>query len=313
MEIKLKRFEGNPILSPTDNWWETKSVFNPGAIKKDNKIILLYRAIGNDGISRFGYAETSDGFHITRRDKEPILEPPVDDQYERLGIEDPRITKLLGKYYIAYTCASVYAAKHISPLRAKLKAHSNDAPWRVRAALLKSDDLVTFKRLCRIIGDVDDKDIVLFPEKIDGKYMLLDRIYPNITIASSTDLKNWSERKVVMTPRNEWEAERVGAGTVPIKTKKGWLIFYHAASHDHIYRLGFAYLDLTDPTKVLYRHPEPIFEPEENYEKVGRVANVVFTCGAVLHNGKYFIYYGAADQVIGVATIDREKIDNIRF
>ncbi len=311
--IEIKRYQQNPILSPTNNWWETKAVFNCAAIKKNKKVILIYRAIGNDGISRFGYAETENGFNISRRDNQPILEPKIDDPIERLGIEDPRITFLNRKYYITYTAASVYDAGHISPIRAKLKAHSSDAPWRVRARCFVSDDLVTFKRIDEFMGQIDNKDIILFPEKIKGKFVVLDRIFPDITLATSDDLKKWSDHTVIMSPRNDWESERVGAGAVPIKTERGWLIFYHAADHDQVYRLGLAFLDLIKPVKVVYRHPEPILEPEEDYEKIGRVPNVVFTCGAVEMAGQYFIYYGGADQVIGVATIAKKEIKKIKF
>ena len=306
--IKLKRFEKNPILEPTNNWWETKAVFNCAAVKKDKKIILIYRAIGNDGISRFGYAETDDGFRISRRDEEPILEPEINDSFERLGIEDPRITYLDGIYYITYTAASVYEADHITPLRAKLKAHSNDAPWRVRAGCFVSEDLVTYERLPKFLNDSDNKDIVLFPEKINNEYVVLDRIYPNLTITQSKNLKKWSKHLIIMKPQDIWESERVGAGPVPIKTEKGWLIFYHAADHNQVYRLGFLFLDLNDPLKIVYRHPKPIFEPVEKFEKIGRVSNVVFTCGAIEKDGKYLIYYGGADQVIGVATINKNEI-----
>jgi predicted GH43/DUF377 family glycosyl hydrolase len=306
--IKLKRYEKNPILEPTENWWETKAVFNCGAISKDKKIILIYRAIGNDGISRFGYAETEDGFNITRRDDQPILEPEINDPLERLGIEDPRITLFEGKYYITYTAASVYEAEHISPIRAKLKAHSNDAPWRVRAGCFITKDFVNFERKKNFLSKSDDKDIVLFPEKINRAYVLLDRIYPNFTFVTSKDFKNWSEPKVIMKPQDVWESERVGAGPTPIRTEKGWLVFYHAANHNQIYRLGFVVLDLKNPSKVIYRHPKPIFEPILKFEKVGRVPNVVFSCGAVEKDNKYFIYYGGADEKIGVATISKKEI-----
>ena len=307
-KIEFKRYENNPIISPTDNWWETEATFNAGAVVFGQKIILIYRAIGNDHISRFGYAETRDGFKIENRLQEPIIEPLINDPYERLGIEDPRITKYKDNYYIAYTISSVYSARHSSLTTVKSK-HPNDAPWRVRGAFIKTQDFEHFERIGRILGDEDIKDIILFPEKIKGKYALIDRIVPNITISWSERFdQTWGRREVVMTTRKGWEEERIGGSTVPLKTKKGWLIIYHGVDRQKVYRLGFAFLDLNDPTKVIYRHPDPILEPEEDYEKKGRVPNVVFSCGLIDKDEEYFLYYGGADKVLCLATIKKKDL-----
>jgi len=311
-EIKLQRYEKNPIISPADNWWETRATFNPGVIKYRDKIVIVYRAIGNDGISRFGYAETKDGINIDKRYSCPILEPSIDDPFERLGIEDPRITKIDGDYHITYTVSSVYEAGHFSAVGSSLKNHPNDVPWRVRGSLVKTKDFIYFERLGKVFGDFDNKDIVLFPEKINGKYFLLDRIHPNITISFSKKIDgDWGEKKILLKPRKGWEEERVGASTVPLKTKKGWLIIYHAADKKQVYRLGFAFLDLNDPSKIIYHHPDPIFEPKEIYEKKGRVPNVVFSCGMVERGSQLYLYYGAADKVIGLATINKKDLLNV--
>lgn len=312
-KIKLKRYEQNPIISPSYNWWETRATFNAGAVEYQGKIVLLYRAIGNDGISRFGFAITSDGKNVEERRDSPVLEPSPDDPLERLGIEDPRITKIDDTYYISYIASSVYKASHESPLSRFLnKRHSNYAPWRIRGSLARTKDFKSFERLGRVFGDMDNKDIVLFPEKIDGKYYILDRIYPNMTISSSDELEGeWSERKIVMEPSKGWEEERVGASTVPLKTDKGWLVIYHAADKKQVYRLGLLFLDLNDPSKVIYRHSDPILEPEEEYEKMGKTLNVVFSCGMVEIDDQYYVYYGAADRVIGLATIGKDKLLSI--
>ena len=161
-KIEFKRYKKNPIISPTDNWWETEAVFNPGVIKLGQKIVLIYRAIGNDHISRFGYAETINGFKIEKRLKEPIIEPLLDEPYERLGIEDPRITKINNNYFIAYTVSSVYNASH-SPFFSTKGKNPNDAPWRVRGSFIKTQDFEHFERIGRILGEEDIKDIILFP------------------------------------------------------------------------------------------------------------------------------------------------------
>jgi len=307
-KIKFERYKKNPIISPSDNWWETEATFNAGAAVFGQKIILIYRAIGNDHISRFGYAETIDGFKIDKRLGEPIIEPLLDEPFERLGIEDPRITKINNNYLIAYTISSVYNAGH-SPFFSTKEKNPNDAPWRVRGAFIKTQDFEHFERIGRILGDEDIKDIILLPEKINGGYALLDRIVPSITLSWSNRLdQTWGRRRVVMTTRKGWEEERIGGSTVPIKTKKGWLIIYHGVDRKKVYRLGFAFLDLNDPTKVIYRHPDPILGPEEDYEKKGRVDNVVFSCGMVEKGGQYFLYYGGADKVLCLATIEKEKL-----
>jgi predicted GH43/DUF377 family glycosyl hydrolase len=308
MEIKFKRYEDNPIITPTKNWWETKATFNPGVAQYKGKTILLYRAIDDDGISRLGYAESEDGKKITKRLSQPVIEPSLDDPYERIGIEDPRITQINDTYWITCTAASLSKENFVFSLLDHLKrTHQGYGLWRVRASLFKTSDFINFEKVGRIFGDEDDKDVVIFPEKINGKYVILDRLFPNITLSYSEKIEGkWSPRKLVMEPKEGWQGERIGISTVPLKTEKGWLVIYHAADEKHVYRLGFAFLDINDPTKVIYRHPEPIFEPEEEYELKGNISNVVFSCGMVEKGDELYLYYGGADKVIGLATIKKE-------
>jgi len=158
----------------------------------------------------------------------------------------------------------------------------------------------------------NDKDAVLFPKKIDGKYMILHRPMHKepmgIWIAYSDDLIEWYGEREIMAPCENWEEKKIGAGAPPIKTEKGWLLIYHGVDEDSVYRLGAAMLSLDDPSKVIYRHPEPILEPERDYEIRGEVPNVVFTCGACEVGDKYYVYYGGADRVICVATVDKEDM-----
>lgn len=306
--MKLTRYKNNPVISPTTNWWEVQATFNPGAIIFNKKILLLYRAIGGDNLSRFGLAESQDGFNFKRL-SEPVLEGDTNNPYERLGIEDPRITKIDGIYYIVYTAPSVYEAafykqKKFAP------SLSHPAPWRVRPSLITTSDFKAFDKR-GVLLELDTKDATLFPEKINGFYVLLHRIYPHVYLSFSADLVNWQEKIVLLGPRpGFWDCERVGAGSVPIKTDKGWLLFYHGTDEDHVYRLGVLFLDLADPTKILYRSEEPILEPQEGYEKIGLTPNVVFTCGVIEKDADLLIYYGAADKVIAVATITTEKLLN---
>ncbi|OQA02872.1 MAG: Beta-1,4-mannooligosaccharide phosphorylase [bacterium ADurb.Bin400] len=171
--------------------------------------------------------------------------------------------------------------------------------------MISTKDFSTYHRQGVVIHSVDSKDAALFPEMIDGQYVILHRIW----IAYSQDLENWYDHRILLkTRKNSWDSGKIGAGSPPIKTEHGWLLFYHGTDHQNIYRLGIILLDLDDPTKVLYRSEEPVLEPEKPYEKEGLVPNVVFTCGVVEKDDKFFVYYGAADRCIGVATIERERL-----
>jgi len=310
--MELKRYPKNPILAPTKNWWEEYLVFNPAATIFEDKILLLYRAQGRDRISRFGLATSDDGFNFTRADL-PIFEGVEDNKYERLGVEDPRITKIGDTFFIVYTAASIYPAN----VKKKKSAPSlsSKIPWRVRVSLTTTLDFKTFTRLGSLLPDLDTKDGCLFPEKINGKFVLIHRVYPNMYLSASTDLKHWDKPKILATIRKEtWDSERIGAGPPPIKTAKGWLLIYHGVDTKKIYRLGLMVLDLKNPDKILYRSSKPIFEPEERYEKDGYVKNVVFTCGAIEWDDQYYVYYGAADKVIGLATVSiREVLNTIKL
>lgn len=304
--MQLARFKDNPILSPSKKWWEINATFNPGATKFQGKILLLYRAIGGDGLSRFGLAESSDGVNFARSES-PTLEADPENPYERLGIEDPRISKIGDTYYIVYTAASVYPAA-VYESKKFAPSVSHPAPWRVRPSLITTRDFKKFERK-GILLDKDTKDACLFPEKIEGYFVLMHRIYPNIYLSYSKDLKSWEREETLLGPREGfWDAERVGAGAPPIKTEQGWLVFYHGVDSRHFYSLGTLLLDLNDPNKVLDRSDEPVLYPEKNYELWGLTPNVVFCNGVVEFEGEYLIYYGAADKVIGLAKVGKGKV-----
>ena len=160
----------------------------------------------------------------------------------------------------------------------------------------------------------DDKDTCIFPEKIKGKYFILHRVGDEMCgdYLESLNFKKETVKKCIriIGPRiNSWDSLKVGISAPPIKTKNGWLLLYHGVSKSHnTYRLGAVLLDLNDPALVLTRTTDPIFEPKELYEKVGLVNNVVFPCGMVLKNDLLYIYYGGADTVVGVATIELKTV-----
>jgi len=153
---------------------------------------------------------------------------------------------------------------------------------------------------------MENKNGVLFPEKVKGEYVMFYRIMPDIWIAYSLNLEEWYGHQIVIEPREGlWDSKKVGAGAPPIKTEKGWLLFYHGVDEERVYRLGVALFDLDDPARLIARQEKTILEPEEKWELEGDVPNVVFTCGAIEKGGMYYVYYGGADTVIGVATVDK--------
>lgn len=303
-----KRYTGNPVLEPTANWWESKAVFNCAVAASDGKIHLLYRAVGDDNISRFGYAWSLDGFNFERLPL-PVYESPEGDEFERLGCEDPRITVIDGTHYVAYTGASVYPAAE-----GRKPTFGIGPPWRCRVSLISTRNYKSFTRHGVILPDFDDKDAVIFPEKINGKYVMYHRILPDMWVSYSDDLVHWHDHQVLMTPKpGYWDSERIGAGAPPVKTEDGWLNIYHGVDTNSTYRLGVFLSDLNDPSKIIARSAEPIMSPEEAFECEGCVCNVVFTCGVVEKDDQYLIYYGGADSAIGVATMEKARMKDVKM
>lgn len=305
MNIKLNRYKNNPILE-RDYWWETMGVFNPAVIYSEGKWHMIYRALGGDRSSRFGYATSLDGVKWKKTSKYPVVDVDLDNPQERSGIEDPRIVKINNTFYITYIAASIFDAKE--------KAHisdANDTPWHVRVNLISTQDFKTFVRHGNILPDIDSKNATLFPEKISGKYGLLHRIKTDIYISFSQDIEKFTSGSLLMVrDASYWQSEKIGICSPPIKIKQGWLSIFHGVSKDKIYRAGFVVLDFDNPKKIIYRSKDPILSPYLSYERSGLVSNVVFPTGLVSHEGTLFIYYGAADQVIALAQIELEELEN---
>jgi predicted GH43/DUF377 family glycosyl hydrolase len=290
MSLKLKRDVRNPLLLPVpEHLWESRFIFNGAVVfdEKENLFHMLYRAMGNDDVSRIGYAVSTDGIHFSRLDN-PVFSPQSD--FETKGCEDPRITKIGNEYYMVYTA---YSKKG------------------VRVSMASTTNFLIWKRYGVILPDQDDKDAAIFPEKVNGRYMLYHRIEPDIWVAFSDDLVHWTDHKVIMKPRSDhWDSLKIGIGAPPLKTPHGWLMLYHGVdATDNTYRLGFALFDLNDPTKLLKRSDEPILDPEEDFERFGQVPNVVFSDAMILHNGNYMVYYGGADNCMALATIPVEEVE----
>jgi predicted GH43/DUF377 family glycosyl hydrolase len=292
----IHRWEGNPIISVEDIPFRCNSVFNSAAVKFNGEYILLLRVEDLKARSVFALARSDDGFHFTV-DPTPAMEPDTVEPfrtYERRGIEDPRITEIDGVFYIMYTAYSQYGPC---------------------LAIASTTDFRIFNRI-GIISEPENKDGVLFPKKIGGRFARLDRPHAglgNVWISYSDDLKMWGDYRVVMTPvGGRWDCDRIGASAPPIETSEGWLEIYHGVkctSGGPVYRLGVALLDLEDPSKVLKRSAVPILSPREYYERIGDVGNVVFSCGTVLDDRHgLIVYYGAGDTCICAGTTTIEEL-----
>jgi len=301
--MKLVRSSNNPLLIPQNSSWESRGVFNSAAAEWNGHINLVYRAQGEDGVSRLGLVKMRTPTEILERNPDPIFAPDANSEYEEMGTEDPRISKIGDTYYMAYVAASKYPSLMVVPV------HPREAYWRVRVSLAKTNDFASWTRYGVVISHIDSKDAALFPEKIDDNFCLIHRVAPQIRISIAADGRRYKERGSIFGPREGmWDEWKVGIGAPPIKCPYGWVVFYHGVDKQKIYRLGIALLDLHDPSLIIGRTPEPILEPEMSWEKEGRVKNVVFTCGAIEDSDKYWVYYGGADTVIGVASISKTEV-----
>lgn len=348
--MKVRRSTKNPIISPSDvkpsqSDFEVVCVFNCGVIRYKGEVLLLLRVaerpiarnenevrtvfydhiekeitvkafdknmpgiglqdtrfiytperIYLSSMSHFRIARSQNGIDFII-DEKPCMLP--DNEYEMYGIEDPRITEIDGTYYINYSACSTIGG--------------------VTTSLAATKDFVTFEKK-GVIFTPDNKDVAIFPEKINGKYYALNRPISHeyglkdIWISESTNLLHWGNHKFLMSTREgKWDNGRIGCSAVPFKTEQGWVEIYHGASKENKYCLGAALYDLNDPSKVLARTEHPIIEPEADYEVNGFFGNVIFNCGVLNEDGVIKIYYGAADTFIGYAEIElREIMDDLK-
>jgi predicted GH43/DUF377 family glycosyl hydrolase len=292
----IERYEGNPILTKDDIPYPVETVHNAGVAKFNGRYIMLFRSHLATGRSIIGLAESEDGFSFKPR-SEPFMVPskePVFCDYEEYGVEDPRITCLEGSYYITYSAYSRHG---------------------VRIGLAKTRDFESVERVA-FITQADYRNVVLFPEKISGQYVRLDRPHSDnipwsIWVSYSPDMCHWGGSRIVVKPAAyHWDEMKIGPGAPPIRTEKGWLNIYHGVFKTMagcVYRLGVALHKLDDPAQVLGVADRWILQPEDEWEIVGYVHNVVFTCGAVPEDdGTLKLYWGGADKVMcaGVAVID---------
>lgn len=321
IRLSLERYSGNPILKPIlKNRWESKAVLNPAAIYEDEKVHILYRAIGENDVSVLGYASSSDGLNIQERLDKPVYVPrepfegvlPAQPAYSPIpavyssggsglgGCEDPRLTRIKDRVYLTYVAYDGFSHPRVA-LSSLSATDFLTRNWNWKKPVLISKPGITNKNAC------------ILPELIKGKYVIYHRVFPDILIDLVDDLNfdgktRWLEARYKIPARNlssDWDNLKVGAGPPPIKTKEGWLLIYQAVGTNdgYRYKIGAMLFDLNDPTQLIARTKNPILEPDAWYENEGWKRGVVYPCGAATIDDRLFVYYGGADTVVCVASV----------
>ena len=322
----LEKFERNPILKPRSNFeWEANGTFNPAVFQDESGTVhLLYRALGQDGISRVGYAQSKDGLSFTKRLSRPVFEPssgyglPDERTSNRPvgfhpaiytsgggwgGSEDPRVVRIDNRIYMIYVAFEGWQSVRIALTSISVQDFKS-GKWNWKKPALISPP-----------GHVN-KNWLIFPEKINGKFAILHTITPKIMVEYVDDLDNIE--KFIESPRMEgpqpgrkgfWDNRLRGAGPPPIKTPLGWLMLYHALDErePHKYKLGAMILDKNDPTKILYRSNHPILYPDMWYENEGK-PGIVYASGAIVRGDDLYVYYGGGDRVVCVAITNLKSL-----
>jgi beta-1,2-mannobiose phosphorylase / 1,2-beta-oligomannan phosphorylase len=321
--MKLTRYDRNPILAPDPTHeWESLVTTNPGAWydAAQKRVLMLYRAAGNDSehVVRLALATSNDGYHF-ERPEEPVF-CPSQDGFDAGCVEDPRIVRMGDTYFITYAARPYPPGEYWLSCRSRYRPPvvPRDYPYAFRtnatsSGLLITRDFRSFIRAGRLTDPtVDDRDVILFPEKIGGKFFMLHRPmewvgngygtqYPGIWIAHGDDLLEMRHSKLLASAKYDWET-KLGGNTPPIRTDEGWLTIFHSVGPDAHYRLGAMLLDIHDPTVVRHRTPDWILQPEMDYELEGPYRGCVFPCGKVVIDETLFVYYGAADKYVALAT-----------
>ena len=350
MSFKIKRYSGNPILGPRPGVQWRGTARNPGVIYDGKIFHMTFTADARpkDGLIRLGYASSTDGFHFTEQD-EPWMKPSTDPHdFDHAGCEDARITRLEGRFYIAYAGRSLNGRDYAFGIRRTGPNGNMNPTWTDNyrcVGLAVTDDFETFEKLGPITSEhICDANVALFPEKINGKYAMLHRptafvpwmlplqYHPGcIWLAFSDNLTHWSSNKrempwdmvdgedimdevLLMAPERDWECLKIGASGVPIPTDDGWLMTYHAVDRPSVYRVGLALLDREDPRKVIARTPVPVLEPEDEWDMAKDWGlKCVFPCANVVVGDEVFMYYGCGDNYTSVATFSlKEALEHVK-
>lgn len=336
--MKIKK-EGI-LLRKTGNGFENEGVLNPACYQEGDKVHMYYRAVREGNYSSLGYCLLDGPLKVEERWDKPVIIP--EKNYESQGVEDPRIVKLEEKYYLTYSAydnTNVFGALAVSSdLKVFYKKGliTPKLTYRQYKHLIECCNCLNEKYLFHYkifkqhgLGPevakklfVWDKNVIFFPEKIDGKFTFFHRIHPGIQLVQVDNLKQltpsfWKDYMmnlsdhIVMDPEYSHESSHIGGGCPPVKTDKGWLIIYHAAEdhpHGYIYHAAAALLDLKNPLKVIGRLKKPLISPSYKWEKEGVVNNIIFPSGTAIFDERLYIYYGAADEHVAVASVDINEL-----
>jgi beta-1,2-mannobiose phosphorylase / 1,2-beta-oligomannan phosphorylase len=320
--FSFQRHDSNPLLQPSHHDFEGQAVMNPAAVFDGERTHLFYRAVGNDGVSRIGYASSKDGKTIDERLPYPVFALEGADPHlaaarrehaeknhpdlvasggSWAGTEDPRAVIIADRLYLSFSAFHSWnsvriAVSSISLPDLKLRKWN----WSKPTFLSPANQV--------------HKNWVLFPEKINGNFAVLTSVSPNVEITYRKNLESVGVTEPAIEakqgPRTQgrsgyWDNWVRGAGPSPLKTAFGWLLFYHATDRNgygHEYQVGAMLLDKNDPTKVIARAPAPVLSPDAHYETHGAKPNIVYACGATTEGDKLTLYYGAADNVVCAAS-----------
>ncbi|MEO9870615.1 glycoside hydrolase family 130 protein [Ekhidna sp.] len=330
------------LLDKTELGFENEGVFNPAVIADNNSIHLFYRAVRVGNYSSIGYCRLDTPDRVGKRHKKPILFP--EHKYESQGIEDPRIAKVDDTYYMTYTAYDrINAAGAVATSRDLKKFEKRGVitpqlTYREYKHLVECSPGLNEKYFFHykifkehglgpeVAGKLKiwDKNLMFFPRRINGKFALLHRIHPGIQIVYFNSFEElthefWKdyfmnlEKHIVMDPMLYYESSHIGGGCPPIETEKGWLLIYHAAQdtpQGFKYHASAALLNLHNPQIEIARLKNPLISPTLKWEKEGIVNNIIFPSGAIVAEDHLYIYYGAADQRVGVATIKLNELLN---
>ena len=315
--IRLERL--GVVLSPEQEETRTAAKFNAGMVRQGDVVHMAYRysewrddlnprTQSNYALDEIRYARLAPDGTLVEDTGRTLIAPsgPLDDS----GCQDARIVPFEGAFYLTYCGWD----------RNRVPAGQDKA----RVGIARTRDFQTCEKLGLIDHYAWDKDAFIFPERIGGRIGYVHRIDPNIQIdyfdsfeelldpASWGDYRDRVEDATVLRAAYPWECGKVGGSVPPIRTRDGWLFIYHAVElfpdRPFIYRAGAALVDLENPSRVIARLPDPILEPEEDYELRGDVNNVVFPVGAYEHNGDLYVSYGAADRCVAMARVPLDDL-----
>ncbi len=331
----FERHSLNPIVVPGQHDWRRAVVFNPGVLYEDGKFYMYERAAG--GLRPFhcyiGMLESDDGVNFQCVGDQPVFTPEMaGSKYG--SVQDPRVVKIDDTYYMTYAYrpfawnshpTGIGVPESFEPVFEGFSGRSEDN--LTRSGIAVSKDKYTWEHFSWATPkEIDDRDVILFPEKINGRFAALRRPLsyvgseygtdrPGIWISFSEDLHEWTAPELVAKPEFPWESGRIGGSTPPIRTAEGWLVFHHgvdvedAAARRVVYRMGAMLLDLEDPRKVLRRCPDVLMAPDTYYERFGLyIPYVVFPTANIVKDGMIYLYYGVCDTAIALATAPLDTV-----